>query len=338
MRSPSKIKSFKNLLNLVRSLKKSGQKIVTYSGSFDLLHSGHITAIHEAKRQGDILIILLNSDKSIKMYKGPNRPIIPENDRAKILSAIKDVDYIYIFNEMNVLEILEKIKPDVHANAENWGKNCIERFTVEGNGGRIHILKTIPGYSTTNLLKKIIDISMKPTEKAVFLDRDSTINDNKDGYIHKIEDFEFLPGVLNALKRLSDSEYRVILVTNQSGIGRGYFTEANYHTLNHWMLGQMKQHGIVIDKVYFCPHHPDNDCECRKPKIGMLLQAVDEFGISLNDSWTVGDKEEDVIFGRNGNVKTIKIGGKMNPGLKLEPHYYVKDLQEAAEIILKNKI
>lgn len=329
-----KILTFNSLLKVVRRLKKEGKKIVSYSGSFDVLHIGHIKAIEEAKKQGDILIILLNSDKSVKKYKGPNRPIIPEKDRAETLAAIESVDYIYIFDEINVLLILEKIEPHVHANAENWKKNCIERFIVESNGGRIHILKTIPGNSTTALIKKIMEEEKTPTVKAVFLDRDKTIITDHVGYTHKIEDVEFIPGALDALKRLSDSEYRVIIVTNQSGIGRGSFTEDDFHTLNDWMIKHMGKHGISIDKVYFCPHNPETGCQCRKPNIGMLLQAVNEFGISLNDSWVVGDKEEDVIFGRHANVKTIKIGSKMNPDLKLEPHHYAADLKEAVDIIL----
>jgi D-glycero-D-manno-heptose 1,7-bisphosphate phosphatase len=330
-----KIKNQKQIVRIARKLKKEGKKIVTYSGSFDVLHIGHIKAIKEAKKQGDILIILLNSDKSVKSYKGPTRPIILEDHRAEMLAAIQYVDYIYIFDEINVLPILEKIKPNIHANAENWGKNCIERSLVESNGGRIHILKTIPGHSTTSLIKKIMETESAPKVKAVFLDRDKTINYDP-GYIHKIEDFRFIPGAINALKRLSDSEYLVIIVTGQSGIGRGFFTLEDFHNLNNWMLEQLVKKGITIDRVYLCPHHPDEACECRKPNIGMLLQAVDDFGISLNDSWMIGDKEEDVIFGRRANVRTIKIGSKMNQEIKLEPHYYARDLQEAVGIILKS--
>src|SRR3989344_9533026 len=122
-----KIISKTKLDKLIGELKNKKKKIVTYNGSFDVLHAGHIESIREAKRQGDILIILLNSDKSIKMYKGPLRPINTESDRSKIISALGDVDYVVIFDEINPKKILSEIKPDVHCNGSDWGKNWVER-------------------------------------------------------------------------------------------------------------------------------------------------------------------------------------------------------------------
>ena len=126
--SNNKITTLKKLIPIVQKLKKQNKKIVTYNGSFDVLHAGHIESIREAKRQGDILIILLNSDKSIKMYKGPLRPINTESDRSKIISALGDVDYVVIFDEINPKKILSEIKPDVHCNGSDWGKNWALNF------------------------------------------------------------------------------------------------------------------------------------------------------------------------------------------------------------------
>ena len=121
--------------------------------------------------------------------------------------------------------------------------------------------------------------------KAVFLDRDGTINVEKN-YLHKIEDFEFLPGVIEGLSLLNNAGYKLIIVTNQSGIGRGYYTENDFITLNNWMLDVLKSNGIIISKVYYCPHLPDAkvekyrmDCECRKPKLGMYNQAIRDCAI-----------------------------------------------------------
>lgn len=335
--SEQKIKKPKELVEIIQRLKKQGKKIVTYNGSFDLLHSGHITSIQEAKEQGDILIIPLNSDRSIRTYKGQNRPIIPQGDRAKILAALENVDYVTIFDDINPKKILALLKPDVHCNGSDWGRNCIERETVERNGGRINILKWKKDQSTSSLIRKILQVYQNSSRKAVFFDRDGTINLNKDGYIHKIEDFEFIPHALEGLKTLAKTDYEIIILTNQSGIGRGYYSENDFKKLNDWMLSFLKEKGIKITRVYYCPHIDGDRCECRKPDIGMLLWAVKDFDISLNDSWFIGNDYRDVIMGREANIKMIKIGEKMPQSLRLKPNYYAKDIQEAIKIILEHE-
>lgn len=330
-----KIKSEKSLLSIVRDLKANGKKIVTYNGSFDLLHSGHIKAIFEAKSEGDILVILLNSDKSVASYKSSKRPIVDENGRAEILAAISAVDYVCLFDDINPKRILSKIKPDVHANGADWGRDCLERDVVERNGGRIHILKWTTGRSTSNLIKKILESYKSPLKRAVFIDRDGTINDNgAEGYIHKKNDFKFLPKVVTALKKLSKTDYKIIIITNQSGIGRGFYTEADMTALHRHMMRELKKFGVRVDAIYHCPHSPDAPCRCRKPAPGMVYDAVKDFDVSLNDSWMIGDSDKDVLVGREVNMKTIKIGERMSAEHKVEPHYYVADLSEAINVIL----
>ncbi len=328
-----KIKSQKELLSIVNRLKKQGKKITTYSGSFDILHLGHIKSLKEAKKQGDVLIVLLNSDKSVKKYKGPKRPIVNEKDRAQMLSFLSCVDFVVLFDQINPKDILEKIKPDVHCNGPEWGKNCVERKIVEKNGGRIHILKNLRGFSTTALIEKILRVYSKPDTRAVFLDRDGTININEPEYLFKIKDFRFIKRSISALKQLSETDYKIIILTNQSGIGRGYFKKSDLRKLHKWMLNFLREKRIRIDKIYFCPHKPEDNCFCRKPNPGMVFRAVREFGINLSKSWLVGDSEKDIILGRETNIKTIKIGKKMSKKLKLEPNFYAEDLLEAVKII-----
>lgn len=331
-----KIKNQDEIVKISEKMRKKGKKIVVFNGSFDLLHIGHIRSIQQSKKQGDVLILTINSDKSVKSYKGPKLPIVPQRDRADALAALEDVDFVVLFDEITPNSVLAKIKPHIYCKSPDWGKNCIERAIIESYGGKIHLLPWQEGYSTTNLVEKIINIHEEPTVKAVFLDRDGTINLNKEGYIHKVENFEFTPGALSALKRLSKTDYKIIIITNQSGIGRKFFTENQFNKLNSWMLKQLKKSGVRIDKVYFCPHHPDDRCECRKPKIGMIRKAVEEYRIRLDKSWMIGDDEKDVITGRESNVKSIKIGKKLPKDLKLEPHYYAKNLKEAVDIILQS--
>lgn len=150
----TKIKSIKEIEEIVNDLKKKGKKIVTINGTFDILHVGHLKILEEAKNQGDILIVGLNSDKSVKMNKGPERPINNEKDRAKMLAALEVVDYVVIFGEKDPRKLLSVIKPDVHCNGEEYGYKCIEAPVVEKYGGKIYLIKLVPGYSTTDLIKK----------------------------------------------------------------------------------------------------------------------------------------------------------------------------------------
>lgn len=146
-------------------------------------------------------------------------------------------------------------------------------------------------------------------QKALFLDRDGVINKEKD-YLYKIEDFEFIDGVFEALTYFQDQGYLLIIITNQSGIARGYYQEADFLALNDWMLQKFALQGIRITKVYYSPYHPDygigkykKDTPCRKPNPGMILQAAEEFSINLAESILIGDKESDIEAGINAGVK-----------------------------------
>lgn len=146
--------------------------------------------------------------------------------------------------------------------------------------------------------------------KAFFLDRDGVINIDH-GYISTPEQFDVNPGVFDACRLIKEAGYAIFVVTNQSGIARGYFTEEAFLRLNSWMVEQFLQEGININHVYYCPHHAKHglgdyllDCDCRKPKPGMLLQAMREFDICMSDSVMVGDKVSDIEAGKNAGITT----------------------------------
>ena len=129
--------------------------------------------------------------------------------------------------------------------------------------------------------------------KTIFLDRDGVIN-KEVGYLHKIQDFEFIDGVFDACLHFQALGYQLIIITNQSGIGRGYYDEDAFHVINNWMLEQFKNKRIEILDVFFCPHTPESNCDCRKPKPGMFNQANEKHNIDMEKSWMVGDKEADI--------------------------------------------
>ena len=140
-------------------------------------------------------------------------------------------------------------------------------------------------------------------KKALFLDRDGVINVEKE-YLYKIEDFEFIDGIFDLCEHYQDLGYIIVVVTNQSGIAREYYTEKDYHLLTEWMIQEFKKRDIIITKVYHCPHHPkiNKKCRCRKPEPGMILNAKDEFNIDLAHSLMVGDKERDIEAALNAGI------------------------------------
>ncbi|MDH3001465.1 D-glycero-beta-D-manno-heptose-1,7-bisphosphate 7-phosphatase [Chelonobacter oris] len=143
--------------------------------------------------------------------------------------------------------------------------------------------------------------------KAIFLDRDGTLNIDH-GYVHEIDQFEFIDGSIEALLELKQMGYLLVLVTNQSGIARGYFSEAQFLQLTEWFDWSLADRGVDFDGIYYCPHLPDGqgeyrrNCDCRKPQPGMLLQAAKELNIDLNRSFMVGDKIEDIMAGKAAGV------------------------------------
>lgn len=185
--------------------------------------------------------------------------------------------------------------------------------------------------------------------KAIFLDRDGTINVEK-YYLHKIEDFDFLPDAIAGLKLLQEVGYLLVIVTNQSGIGRGYYTVEDFLELNDWMLGTLGNQGVKIDKVYFCPHLPDAriekyrmDCECRKPKLGMYQQAINEFDIDVNTSFAIGDKIRDCAICGQTNCQGFLIAENEKPEIisqvkngEIAHVYYATNLYESAKLIVNS--
>ncbi|MBM3183843.1 MAG: adenylyltransferase/cytidyltransferase family protein, partial [Chlamydiae bacterium] len=124
----------------------------------DLLHAGHLFIIHEASRQADILILALNTDHSIRSYKGEGRPIIPLQYRLEMIAALEFVDLVTWFDESDPRALLAKIKPDVHVNGQEYGENCIEAEVVKSNGGKLHLVERIPTLSTSNIIQKILEV------------------------------------------------------------------------------------------------------------------------------------------------------------------------------------
>ena len=338
----------KELVSIVKQLKQQGRKIGFTSGVFDLLHGGHISYLKEAQKNCDILIVGVNSDASVKCYKSSKRPIISEKDRLNLIDTLEMVNYSFIFTEKNNHKNIEILKPDIYLKAGDYSHNTLSSAPlVKQYGGEVKLISFQSGYSTSKIIQKIINLyqSSPPTQTiassieikkdpqpTVFLDRDGTINEEVE-YLHRKSKFKLLPGALEGMKTIQTLGYRIAIVTTQAGIGLGYFTEEDFYQVNKIFLKVCQQKGIVIDKIYYCPHSKAENCLCRKPGIGLFERAREDIPSDMSKSVMIGDKTSDIQAGRNAKLYTILVktghGGR-DLEYSAHPNYIAQDLVDAA--------
>lgn len=352
-----KIKTREELVSLCNEFRSQGLVIGFTSGAFDLLHAGHADYLEKAKAQCDRLIVGLNSDVSIQKYKGSGRPIVSEKFRLKTVAALVSVDYVFLFEERRNARNIEALKPNFYFKAGDYSASQLtSKDVVEKYGGQVRLIPVQENISTTDIIQRILSIEgegdrfveeqentvhlkRRPAKMApaIFLDRDGTINKHVH-YPSEPDQFELLPHALDGMKKMQDMGYRLVVVTNQAGIGMGYFSKEDFYRVNLKMMRLVSEAGIHFDKIYFCPHSKSENCPCRKPEIGLILRAQEELNIDLRNSYFVGDMTSDIEAGVNAKMKTILIRSPLVPNpenLKIPPDYVADNLLEAAEIILK---
>ena len=350
-----KIKTRAELVRICSDLKKKGNTIGFTSGAFDLLHAGHVDYLEKAKAICDFLIVGINSDKSVKRYKGMGRPIVAQNQRAKVVAALESVDYVFIFEERRNKVNIEELRPDYYIKAGDYKKRELtSKEIIEEYGGEVKIIPITEEISTTSIIKKAATVlcdSDYYVEKgeavhlkrlhlkqspAIFLDRDGTINEEI-LYLHEPEKFKLLPNALEGIKKFQDMGYKIVIVTNQPGIGMGYFTEEDFYRVNREMLKQFSKAGILIDKIYFCPHSKAEKCPCRKPNTALLQRAKEDLNLDITHSFVIGDKTSDIETGKRAGIRTIlvKTGFKgEDEEYSVKPDFVADDLLHAAQIVL----
>lgn len=171
------------------------------------------------------------------------------------------------------------------------------------------------------------------SDKFIFIDRDGVIVRDKN-YLYKIEDMEFLPGVTEGMKKIQNLGFQFVIISNQAGIARNLYTENDAKAFNNELVRRLNDNGISILACYFCPHHPDfsGECECRKPKIGLVEMATKNFGIIPSQSIFIGDKDCDIELGKKCSGITLLINNGQYKTI-VNPDFMVKNLVEAAEIV-----
>ena len=237
--------------------------------------------------------------------KGPDRPLNSELDRAYVLAGLASVNMVTFFSTRSPLELIQKIRPEVYVKGGDYDMETLEETRVVRSwGGKSLAIPFVDGFSTTALVQRI----RSPLRKAAFLDLDGVINKDK-VYESRWEDFEFVPGAIEGMQLLQMSGYTLVVVTNQSGLARGYYTEDQYQALTRQMLGDLSQKGVDVAGVCHYHHHPEGYTTelsvsyiCRNLGSGLIEQAARELNLSIRDSLLVGDKLSDIRAARAAGV------------------------------------
>jgi len=339
-----KIISRDRCAEICRTAQSEGKKVGFSSGAFDLLHVGHVDYLKKARQLCDVLLLGVNSDRSIQRYKSPNRPFVTELARASVVAALECVDYVFIFNEDNNNLNIETIKPDIYIKAGDYKRSQLSSVPlVEAYGGQVKLIEPVEGYSTSELARTVFQRQISTAggydtipqpRPAIFLDRDGTIVEEI-GYLHEPDKTKLIPGVASAIRSFRGAGFHIILVTNQPGIGFGYFSREDFFAVNARMLRLLSAEGAVVDRIYFCPHNEADGCSCRKPRTGLFERACADLPIIKERSWMVGDMTGDIQAAKNFGIKgALVLTGKAGSDARyhVEPDKTLLSLEE----LLKN--
>jgi len=294
------------LAALVARLKKEGKTLITTNGSFDLLHIGHVTMLQEAKSLGDVLMVGVNSDRSIRRYKGKSRPICPEAHRAAMLAALECVDYVTIFDELTPIELLEILQPHIHVNSPEHGLDCIEREVVERHGGRIHLAGLVSGMSTSEVLRRISESLAFSGCRGLFFH----VRDVWESAVGDIQEAS-----LDALQACTQKDFRLFLCGNAEE------TE--------------------LLQTIFAPHIKQSAMKWLEQPMfssAALERAVDDDDVILAKSVILSRDMADIRLGREMNCKTVLLSDDpasvLPPTPGVSPHVIARTFVEAIFCLL----
>jgi rfaE bifunctional protein nucleotidyltransferase chain/domain len=313
----AKILSLEQMDQWVASEKAAGRRIGFTCGSFDLLHAGHVQYLAAARDLCDRLIVAVNSDASVGRYKNPLRPIVPERERIYVVAGLAAVDAVTVLEDDRPLSLLLRWKPDLYIKGGDYQADELRSGDdVRAYGGRVEVIR--PGFDTSSskLIDRIGALSAHAVPEAatlhsfrglVLLDRDGTLIRNIP-FLHDPSKVEILPGVIEGLEKLQAAGFRLAIVSNQQGIGLGYFTVQDFIAVNQVMLRELGSRGIRISKIYFCPHSLAEQCSCRKPAVGMVVRAMRDFKTAPEQTFLIGDSDDDMQAGAAAGCRTVRTG------------------------------
>lgn len=300
--TPTKIFDRQGIRAWVGEQRSSGKKVGFTCGAFDILHAGHVEYLSAARNYCDALMVAVNSDASIRSYKSELRPINQQEHRLKVVAALEVVDAVTLMEEARPAALIELLKPDVYIKGGDYtAEGLRSKPLVEAYGGEVVTIPIDTEISTTAILEraalsqlheKVTQPASRQEPRLIFLDRDGTLIRNVP-FLHEPALVELMPGVVEGLKELQEAGFKLVVITNQQGIGLGYYSEADFLAVNQALFRQLTPAGIKISRIYYCPHSLADDCECRKPGKLLLEEAVKYFGTKSELCYMVGDSISD---------------------------------------------
>lgn len=299
-----------------------GLKVGFTCGAFDLLHAGHVDYLERARGLCDRLIVAVNSDESVRSYKNPLRPIVKQEFRMNVIAALRCVDAVILMNETRPAGLIEILRPDIYIKGGDYQVSQLKSASlVESYGGTCAVIPVNHEISTSAIVQRIQELSLyaapdKPARglagPLVLLDRDGTLIENS----HFLKDpskVRLLEGVGEGLRALQDAGFSLAVITNQQGMGLGYFDYESFVAVNSAMLKQLAPYSVQIARFYFCPHSLAEQCDCRKPGKQMIERALADFHCKPEDCFVIGDSLSDVeaaeATGCTGILLSPKPGG-----------------------------
>jgi D-glycero-D-manno-heptose 1,7-bisphosphate phosphatase len=313
-----KILSLEQMDQWVAAQKAAGRRIGFTCGSFDLLHAGHVEYLAKARELCDCLMVAVNSDASVSRYKNPLRPIVPERERMYVVAGLGAVDAVTLMEEDRPLSLLLRWKPDLYIKGGDYAEDSLRSGdAVRAYGGQVAVVKSSFGTSSSRMIERIAVLNAHAAPEIVgakqdlrglvLLDRDGTLIRNVP-FMHDPAKLEILPGVIDGLLKLQAAGLRLAIVTNQQGIGLGYYSVQDFIAVNQRLLRELGSRGIRISKIYFCPHSLGDQCSCRKPATGMITRAMSDFGFTPERTFLIGDSDDDMQAGADAGCMTIRAG------------------------------
>ena len=312
----AKIFERETLSRWVADERSRGYKIGFTCGAFDILHAGHVEYLTRAREFCDRLIVAVNSDSSIRAYKGPLRPVNKEEHRVFVMAALEAVDAVTLMWETHPTVLIELLKPDLYIKGGDYSEEKLEsKPLVESYGGRAMCIPMTFPTSTSDILERAAAIrlhsepprvTMAAERRLILLDRDGTLIRDLP-FLHDPSRVELMPGVLEGLQGLQEAGFTLVLVSNQQGIGLGYYTEGEFIEVNRALLRLLAPAGIFISRIYYCPHSLADHCQCRKPGSLLIENALQHFEAKPQRCFLIGDSAADCLAGRRAGVPSILI-------------------------------
>ena len=264
----------------------------------------------------------------------------------EVIAGLASVDFVFEFDETNNNKNVELLKPDIYIKAGDYSaQNLSSKPLVESYGGTVSLVPMKAGFSSSSIIQKIAELHgsghSDPTpiayeaRPAIFVDRDGTIIEHVE-YLHEPEKVKVIPGALEALKVAQDKGYRLIIVTNQPGIGLGYFTKEDLYATNREVMIQATKLGVSFDKIYYSPFSKADNTNCRKPRTGMIDLAKRELNVIVEKSFCIGDMTGDVKLAENAGCTgvLVKTGrGGDDKMFEISPKFVLDSLADLPSIL-----